>query len=106
MRNHRTILAKALKNKGHTYKSIAKVMGWTASAVGHKLLGRRDWSEGELARMCELAGMTIIELAALSEDMPVYFRRAGVAEGASILESLNDKQFEAAMHMLRVIQKL
>jgi hypothetical protein len=80
-------------------------MGWKSPAsAGHKLTGRTDWSEGELARMCELAGMTIIELAAQSDDMPGFSKRKGVAEGASILDDLPDAQFEAAMQMLRAMQ--
>lgn len=54
--------------------------------------------------MCELAGMTIIELAAVSDDMPGFSKRKGVAEGASILDDLPDAQFEAAMQMLRAMQ--
>ncbi len=53
--------------------------------------------------MCELAGMTIIELAASSDDMPGFSKRQGVAEGAAILDNLTDAQFEAAMQMLRAM---
>ena len=107
MRSHRVILAKALKDNGLSHKAIAKAMGWkSAGSVGHKLSGRRDWSEGELARMCELAGMTIIELAAASNDMPGFSKRKGTAEGASILDDLTDAQFEAAMQMLRAMRSI
>lgn len=104
MRSHRAILAKALKDKGLSHKAIASAMGWkSAGSVGHKLSGRRDWSEGELARMTELAGMTIIELAASSDDMPGFSKRKGTAEGASILDNMTDAQFEAAMQVLRAM---
>lgn len=54
--------------------------------------------------MCELAGMTIIELAAQSDDMPGFAKRKEVAEGASILDSLSDEEFNAAMAMLRAFR--
>jgi hypothetical protein len=79
-------------------------MGWKSpGTAGHKLIGRTDFGEGELARMCELAGMTIIELASQSDDLPWFSKRKGVAEGASILDSLSDAQFEAAIQMLRAL---
>ena len=55
--------------------------------------------------MCELAGMTIIELAAQSDDMPGFSNRQGVAEGAAILDRLTDAQFDAAMQLLRAMSQ-
>ena len=105
MRGHRAILAVALKNNGLSHLAIAKAMGWkSGGSVGHKLSGRRDWAENELARMCELAGMTLIELAAQSDDMQGFSKRKGVAEGAAILDDLTDEQFAAAMSMLRAMK--
>lgn len=106
MRKHRDILASVLKRNGHTHVTIAKAMGWKSpGSAGHKLTGRTDWSEGELANMCELAGITIIELASLSDDMLGFSKRKGVAEGASILDNLSDAKFEAAMAVLRAMVK-
>ena len=105
MRSHRQILARALKEKGYTHVTIAKAMGWKSPAsAGHKLTGRTDWSEGELGRMCQLAGMTIIELAAKSDDMPGFAHRKEVAEGAAILDGLSDEEFAVAMAMLRTLK--
>lgn len=53
--------------------------------------------------MTELAGMTIIELAAASDDMPGFSKRKGTAEGASLLDNMSDAQFEAAMQVLRAM---
>lgn len=45
-------------------------MGWKSPATaGHKLRGRNEWAEGELVKICELAGMTLIELADASDDL-------------------------------------
>lgn len=104
MKSHRDVLAKALKDNGHTHRSIALAMGWKSPAsAGHKLTGRTDWSEGELARMCELAGMTIVELVAASNDMPGYFKSKVAAEAAALLDRLSDEQLDAVRSLLKVM---
>lgn len=101
VRGHRLILAAALKKKGLNHVQIAKAMGWDSPATaGHKLRGRNDWRPGELERMCELAGMTIVSLAAQSDDLRVT-KRAESVEGATILDDLPQDQLDAAMAMLR-----
>lgn len=54
--------------------------------------------------MCELAGMTLIELASQSDDLPGFSKRKGVAEAASILDNLTDEKYAAALSMLRALQ--
>ena len=101
MRSHRAILAEALKGAGLNHVAIAKAMGWASPATaGHKLRGRNDWGPGELERMCALVGMTIVSLAALSDDLKVTKRKEAV-EGATILDELPADQLAAAMAMLR-----
>jgi hypothetical protein len=79
-------------------------MGWKADGTaGHKLGGRNEWKPGELERMCELAGMTIVSLAAMSDDLKVTKRKEAV-EGAAILDDLPKEQLIAAMAMLRAMQ--
>ncbi len=101
MRSHRTILAAALKAQGHTHKTIAAAMGWKSPAtVGHKLRGRNDWETGELAKMAELAGMTVVMLAEQSDDLVLAKRREAL-EGAAILDEITPDDLEAAMTILR-----
>lgn len=101
MRSHRAILAAALKANGQTHATIAKAMGWKSPATaGHKLRGRNDWESGELARMCELAGMTVVMLAEQSDDLHLA-KRPEAAEGAAILDSLPSHELAAAMALLR-----
>ena len=70
MRKHREILQSILTAKGLSHADVAKAMGYgSPSAVGNKLRGERDWKSGELARMCEIAGITIIALGEMSDDM-------------------------------------
>lgn len=105
MKTYRSILKAKLKDAGLTQRQIAVTMGWSSSAtVSLVLSGKREFAEGELARMCELVGITIIELASQSDDLQGFSKRKGTAEGASILDNLNDEQFEAAMNLLRAIQ--
>ena len=76
-------------------------MGWKSPAtVGHKLRGRNDWNPGELERMCELAGMTVVMLAEQSDDL-VLTRRPEALEAASIVDQMTPAQVEAVMHLLR-----
>ena len=101
MRSYRHILKSALKAKGLNHVQIAKVMGWDSPATaGHKLRGRNEWRPGELERMCELAGVTIMSLAAQSDDLKLTKRKEAV-EGAAILDELPQNQLDAVMAILR-----
>lgn len=101
MRSHRAILAAALKANGLSHRTIAEAMGWKSPAtVGHKLRGRNDWESGELARMAELAGMTIIMLAERSDDLHLAKRQEAL-EGAAILDEIDPSDLDAAMSILR-----
>jgi hypothetical protein len=101
LRSHRSILAAALKQMGMNHKQIAKAMGWKSPATaGHKLRGRNDWAPGELEKMCKLAGMTIVSLAAQSDDLTVT-KRPEAVEGAVILDDLPEDQLAAIMAILR-----
>ena len=104
MRSYRLILSAALKQAGYTHETLAKAMGWKSDATaGHKLRGRNEFKPGELARMCELAGMTIVSLAAMSDDLHVTKRKEAV-EGAVILDDLPPDQLAAMMNMLRTMR--
>lgn len=104
VRKYRAILAAALKAKSMSHAKIAKAMGWdTPSTAGHKLRGRNDWKSGELERMCKLAGMTIVSLAAQSDDL-VLTNRPEATEGAKILDEMPAADLPAVMAMLRAYQ--
>jgi hypothetical protein len=75
-------------------------MGWaTQGAVSHKLNGRRDWAEGELQRMCELAGVTVLWLAENSDDL-VITRNKQALKVASLADSLTDSQLAAVLSLM------
>lgn len=101
VRSHRAILAAALKAKGLSHAAIAKTMGWDSpGTVGHKLRGRNKWGPGELERMCELAGMTLVMLAEQSDDLHLA-RRPEAIEAAAILDEISPEEVAAAMALLR-----
>jgi len=76
-------------------------MGWKSPAtVGHKLRGRNDWNPGELARMCDLVGMTVVMLAEQSDDLHLA-KRPEAVEGAAILDEISPQELAAAMALLR-----
>lgn len=100
MRNYRDILKAKLKEAGLTQKTIAKQMGWvTQGAVSNKLLGKRDWVEGELQRMCELAGVTILWLAANSDDLKIAANRSTI-EIALLVDSLSEAKRQGLISLL------
>lgn len=104
MAGHREVLARRLKEMGHTHRSISLAMGWKSPAsAGHKLTGRTDWASGELAKMCELGGLSIVRLSELSDDMPGFHRRLGIAEASEILDKVSDVEFHSLMVILRSI---
>lgn len=70
MREHREILQSIYTAKGLSHADVAKAMGFRSPAtVGNKLRGERDWKTGELERMCEVAGITVVHLAEMSDDL-------------------------------------
>lgn len=101
LRSHRAILQAALKARKLSHADIAKAMGWKSPATaGHKLRGRNDWSQGELERMCELAGLTVLMLAEQSDDLHLA-KRPEAIEGAAILDEIPEAELAAAMALLR-----
>lgn len=106
MRKHLTILASLLKAQGLTQKAVADRLGYdSASAVGMMLRGERLVGREELMRMCELAGVTLVQLASMSDDLRIA-RTAEAAEGAAILDELTPEQRLAAIAMLRAMAPL
>lgn len=101
VRSHREILAAALKAKGISHAAIAKAMGWDSpGTAGHKLRGRNKWGPGELEKMCELAGMTVVMLAEQSNDLHLA-KRPEAIEAAAIMDEIGPEEVAAAMALLR-----
>jgi transcriptional regulator with XRE-family HTH domain len=92
MRTYRSILKTKLKDAGLTHRQIAEAMGWKSnSTVSLKLDGKRDWGEGELARMATLAGVSVTWLAENSDDLVIAQNRSTVTI-AAIADGLTEEQ--------------
>lgn len=92
VRPHRDILKERLKAVGLSHAAIAKAMGWKSPATaGHKLRGRNDWAEGELVKICALAGMTLLELSEQSSDLPLG-KHLDTTRAARLYDSLSDEK--------------
>ena len=81
-----------LQETGLSQRVIADKMGWGSnSTVSQKLAGKRDWSEGELTRMCEIAGITVTWLAENSDDL-VIAKHKTTTTIASVADLLTEEQ--------------
>ena len=101
MRSYLRILAKALKKAGLSHRDIATAMGWkSAGAAGHKLRGIRPITAGELQRMCELAGITLVDLAAASDDLKLV-KKPKAAQLASIGDDLSDEKLALLLEIAK-----
>ena len=101
MRAHLPILASLLRGKGVSQAAVAKALGYKSQAmVSMMLRGERPVGRAELERMCELAGVTIVALAEMSDDL-LLTKRQEALEGAVILDELPIDQLVAVMGLLR-----
>ena len=95
MRTYRSILQSKLKEAGLNQRQIAKAMGWSNQAtVSLRLSGKRDWGEGELQKICALAGISVLWLADNSDDLIITNNRSA-ATLASIADNLTEEQRQA-----------
>lgn len=105
MRPHLPILAALLKAKGLRQADVAKALGYDSpSAVGMMLRGERGMDRGVLERMCELAGITVVALAAMSDDL-VLTKRPEAVEAAVIVDGLTPEELAVLMPLLRSHRK-
>lgn len=88
-----------------TQRQIALAMGWSSSAtVSLVLSGKRDWAEGELKRMCDLAGISITWLADNSSDLAITNNKSTVTI-ASMADQLTEEQRQALIVLAKQMIK-
>lgn len=103
MRDHRTILKQLFKAQGATLIAIAQEMGWKSPrTVAWKLSGKRDWSTGELEKMCEIAGITIVRLAEMADDLTL----AKHAQTITVARIVDDLPLTAREAVLQYAQSI
>jgi transcriptional regulator with XRE-family HTH domain len=100
MRSYRTILANKLKDAGYNQRQIASAMGWGNQAtVSLRLSGKRDWGEGELRKMCELAGISVAWLAANSDDLILTEHKSSITI-TSLAEKMTEEQRQNLIRLM------
>lgn len=105
MTQHLAILKKLLTDKKLTQGKIAKLLGYDSpSAVGMMLRGERSMSREVLEKLCDLAGVTVVSLAAMAGDLRVMNNPQAV-EGAAILDDMTPEELAAIMPLLRSYRK-
>ena len=103
MRSYRTILAARLKAAGLRQSDVARELGYNSpSAIGMMLAGKRGIGRMELERMCSLAGITLVELAAKSDDLKLT-NTPEATEGAGIIDGLSPEKRALAIQMLKAM---
>jgi transcriptional regulator with XRE-family HTH domain len=94
-----------LQEAGLSQRLIAEKMGWGSnSTVSQKLAGKRDWAEGELTRMCEIAGVTITWLAENSDDLMIAKNRTTTTI-AALADQMTEEQRLALLSLAKTMNK-
>lgn len=101
MASHLQVLASLFKAAGLTQADVAARMGYNApSMISMALNGKRNLGRKELLMMCEIAGVTLAELAGQSDDLQVTETREAV-QAASIIDTLPDNLRQDALDFIK-----
>lgn len=104
MRQHKTILARLLKDAGYTHASAAKAIGYkSGSAVGMMLRGERELGMDDLKKLCDLAGVSVVTLASMSDDL-VLTTHPDTAAMAKELDTMTPEAREAVWALIRAMK--
>lgn len=104
MRSHLSILSALLREAKVTQLEVAKALGYESQgAISMMLSGQRPMGRQELEKICEMAGITVVALAAISDDL-VLTKRPESVEAAAILDRIPPEEVAAAMALLRAYQ--
>lgn len=101
LRSHLAILAELLRRRRIKQIDVAKALGYNSqSQVSMMLRGERPVGRQELERMCEMAGITLVALAEMSDDLKLA-QRAEAVEAATIIDEVPAADLPALMQLLR-----
>lgn len=104
LRQHKVILARLLKEAGYSHAAAAKAIGFSSgSAVGMMLRGERGMGMEDLRKLCELAGVSVVTLASMSDDL-VLTTSPETAELARELDGMTPEQRAAVRQMIAAIK--
>lgn len=97
------ILQALLRDKDISHADAAKALGWDSpSTVGNKLRGERRMQLAELEAMAKLAGVTLVQLAARSDDLKLA-EFEETARAADLFESWPAEKRKAALAVLEAM---
>lgn len=103
-RQHKIILARLLKDAGYTHASAAKAIGYrSGSAVGMMLRGERELGIGDLKNLCDLAGVSVVTLGSMSDDL-VLTTHPETAAIAKEVDSMGPGAREAVWALIRALK--
>ena len=101
VRSHLSILKDLLAARKVKQIEVAKALGYNSqSQVSMMLKGKRPVGRAELEKMCEMAGITLVALAEMSDDLKLT-QRAEAIEAASIIDEVAAEELPALMQLLR-----
>lgn len=105
MNGHLSILQALLTERGLSHADVAKALGWESpSTVGNKLRGERRTQLGELAEMAGLVGITVAQLAAMSDDL-VLTKHGESVQAAALIDNLPPEKRRLALEMLAAMNQ-
>lgn len=97
------ILAALLREKDISHADAAKALGWESpSTVGNKLRGERRMQVAELEAMAKLVGLTLVQLAARSDDLRLT-EFEETARAADLFEGWPEDKRKAALAVLEAM---
>ena len=101
MANHLQVLAKIFKATGLTQADVAKHMYYKSpSMISMVLRGERGMGLEELMKMCDIAGITLAELASKSDDLKLT-ETTEALEAASIIDALPGELRQDALDFIK-----
>jgi transcriptional regulator with XRE-family HTH domain len=97
------ILQALLREKDISHADAAKALGWDSpSTVGNKLRGERRMQLTELEAMAKLLGITLVQLAAQSDDLRLT-EFEETARAAALFEGWPEEKRRAALAVLEAM---
>lgn len=100
---HLQVLNNLRQEAGIHQSHIATLFGFNSpSAVSMLLNGKREMDLDKLLKMCEILNISLIQLAAMSNDLPLT-RTVEAAQAAAMLDGLEPQRRADALGVLRLI---
>lgn len=101
MAGHLKILSQLFRDKGIKQSDVAQKMGYNSpSAISMILAGKRGIGRKELLQMCEIAGVSLTQLAGLSDDLHLT-ETAEALQGATLIDAMPESMRQDVLDILK-----